>query len=403
MMKKLTFLLAFVFAVSALFAQNVKTSRMDAQLRTEQYLFGTNDTKGMHYRLVARVADDEFERIDFSYDAQGRVNAVATTCVTDDPVVDSIVYDENNRVIQINGWQYLNSTTWKKVYILNYTYDADGHMTKRTNFNSLGTETFTQGGVFDYLYNENGDIYYSEGYLGDYQALYETAEYFYDAQHRLVRQEVLQGYITVDSSILYTYDYDAAGRLASKVLYYYENYAWDLFETETFIYDEAGNCIDHSTLDENNDYKDRRIYVYDQSVPSSDVYMPYYIPELDFPEAFKDGSKRNSEEWWSLDDNHVLQYICAFDYVYDNIPASIEEVAASELTVYPNPAENVVTVELAQNAVVSILNTEGRLCQRSVLPQGVQTLSLAAVAPGIYFMDVRYADGSIARTKVIKK
>ena len=399
-MRKITLLFVLTFVVFALSAQTDRTFATHNPIRSEQYLFGE---KSPSYRLVSRQSTDDFEQINFYYDGRGRIEAIQTLCTTDDPVIDSIVYNENNQVIQINGWQNIQSAQWKHVYIVNFEYDAQGRRIRRTNFNSLGTETMTQGGVFDYSYNAAGNLIAHEGYLGNYQTLYETAEYEYDAQNRLIRKYTMQGYGTVDSSILDTYTYNEAGLLAESRLYYYGAPGWDLFEVEQFEYDAQGNCTDHSTMDEYGDYKDRRFYHYNLNVPSQNVVMPYYVPELTFPEAFNDANQRTLEEWWTIDDESVLQYVCDFEYVYDNIPESIQDATATELTVYPNPASDVLNVEMAQNATLFIFNAEGRLLQSSTMSEGAHSLNVGAFAPGVYFMNVRYQDGSMARSKFVKE
>lgn len=399
-MKKITLLFILAFVASSLCAQINRTIATQNPTCAEQFLFGE---KGPSYRLLSRESNDNFEQINFHYDAQGRIVAVESLCVEDDPLIDSIVYNENNQVIQINGWQNLHSAQWIHAYIVNYEYDQNGRMIHRTNFNSLGTETMTQGGVYDYSYNADGNIVAHEGYMGDYDVVFESATYFYDEQKRLVRQEILNGYGYLDSSLLNTYTYNDAGLLATHTSYYFADPGWDLDNVDTYEYDEHGNCIEHSLANAYGDYVDRRFYHYNTNVSSQNVVMPYFIPELDYPEAFNDANQRLIEEWWTVDDNQVLQYVCDFDYVYDNLPDAIQDVEATELSVYPVPASNVLNVELTQAATVFVYNAEGRLLQSSVLNEGAQSLNVSGFASGVYFMNVRYNDGSMARSKFVKE
>lgn len=402
-MKRNLLLLVLVASVISVFAQSNRTISTDRTLMkntiaTERLAFAPNTAS--HY-LVGRLSDDNYELKSFFYDSEGRIICVVDS-VGSEKVRDSIFYDNSGNVVGIRGYQWLNNT-WKAVYRLEYEYDQDNNMIHRKNYNSMGTDNFVQGGVYDYIY-QDGHIVSHILYLGDYSTLFEECTYIYDSQNRLSLETYMQSSFTsMDSSYKYTYEYNGSGKLAYKTYYVYDEPLWSLYEREEFIYDAAGNCIDHSVRNSGNDYIDRRLYTYDQSVSSSEVSMPYYIPELGYPETFEDPNMRTIERWYSLDDNQVLQFICDYYYIY-TVWNGIEEVEVEATSVYPNPVENVLNIQVDEKAISAVLyDMQGRMLQSSACNAGVNYLDMSYLPAGVYFVKLNFTDGKSSVQKVVKK
>lgn len=401
-MKKNLLLVLAICCATIAFAQTSRTINTDRtimkkQILAEQYVFAPQSFT--HY-LTARISDDRFEKKSFSYDSQSRIICVFDSAGTE-KVRDSIYYDANNNVTRVSGHQFLNGV-WKNVYIVDYEYDANNNMIHRKNYNSMGTETFTQGGVYDYNY-QNGHIVSHSGYMGDYEFLFETCDYKYDAQNRLASETYCQGFGTVDSSMKLVYEYGANGKVADVKCYYYDEYGWYYNDKDIYLYDAAGNCIEHSRLDAGDDYTDRKLYTYDLSVSSENIAMPYYIPELGLPEGFSDANMRTLESWHTLDAEHILQFVCNYNYVYST-GLSVEEMTNANLSVYPNPVQDVLTIKLDADAVVaSVFDIQGRILQTTTCMAGVNYLDMSDYTAGVYFVKVTLKDGKTAVQKVVKK
>jgi len=404
-MKKLSLFLCIFCSVMMLSAQsrvsdlNVQTVMNHRVLNLEHSLVGQ---KGAQFYLVARASSDFFERKSFFYDYREHVVAVKDS-VGSEQIIDSIFYDEHNNVIQIRSYQLLNGV-WKYVAYINYGYDTENHLVERVNYNSFGTDNFEQGGVYDYNYS-NGHLVSHEGYFGDHQTIFETCDYVYDAQGLLSGEYYLQGYGSLDSSMKVLYTYDAQGRPAINYTYVYDNGDWFLQETEEFVYDEAGNCIDHSLRDANGDYTERHLYEYDLSISASVVHMPYYIPEMNDPEAFYDANLRAIEHWYVLNDNYVLQYICDYRYEYDANPLSVDDFLVPELSLYPNPASDMLTVHCSQFTALTaeIYDIYGKLLKTVALNGSVSTISVSELPAGIYLLKMNDANGRRACQKFVKQ
>ena len=76
------------------------------------------------------------------------------------------------------------------------------------------------------------------------------------------------------------------------------------------------------------------------------------------------------------------------------------EKGTEDCTVYPNPAHNLITVEVMQSSVVKILNYSGKVFQEEKVKAGATGLSLD-LNPGLYIVQVTGSDNSINTSKLI--
>ncbi len=268
----------------AVYAQNRNYYPSDGYLRSRSTAekVVASQSKDATYHLTARLSSDDYEVKRFFYDDQDRVVRITDSSGTDQ-YIDTIFYNDQGLVSGFSGKQLLNGV-WKEVYRVYYAYDEKGNLIQRTNFNSMGTETFTQGGVYDYYFDDQNRPTGHVLYLGDYQYLCESAQYYYDDNGYRVLDVTMSGYVTLDSSSKTYYEYDMNGRLTTQNIYLYNGTGWEQNNTHLYEYDYAGNCLDHSIKNNLGQYVNRRLYEYN-AVGSSVVNMPYKLPELYLTEA----------------------------------------------------------------------------------------------------------------------
>lgn len=404
-----TFCLCVLFSFTVLAQKSTYPSSTDVLTKHQhemgKALFSAKGTST--YKLTNRNSDDMFEQKEFAYGPEGRVVAVYDdNYIYGDKVIDSIFYNNQGLVTEVRGFQFLNNV-WKYVYYLLYSYDNDGNMTQRINFNSGGASTFEQGGVYDYVYSQ-GHIVSHTCYLGDHTTLIESCSYHYNSQNQLIEEKYLQGYGSLDSSYKYVYTYDANGRVESKKMYYYDSPSWSLNETEVFVYDSYGNCTDHSIKDATGQYIERRLYEYNTDYSSEDISMPYYIPELGYPEAFDDANMRTIEHWYAMDDNFVLQYICDYLYYYNGQFLSINgNEVSSNITVYPNPIDDVVSINISDEfgniSHAKMYDVQGKQCGSFNLTCGTNQLNMTGFESGLYILKIQFTNGKVLTNKIVKK
>jgi hypothetical protein len=89
-------------------------------------------------------------------------------------------------------------------------------------------------------------------------------------------------------------------------------------------------------------------------------------------------------------------------YAIDNLALGIEEATLQNVSLYPNPAKEKVTIANGSNAAVSyeLITIDGQLIQSGTIGVGTTDLSLDAIAEGIYFVRLGSTD---LRKLIIKK
>ena len=87
-------------------------------------------------------------------------------------------------------------------------------------------------------------------------------------------------------------------------------------------------------------------------------------------------------------------------------PSAVGEAASLRVAVFPNPAEEMVQVQLADaNGAwcCSLCDLQGRLLQRQVSEGSSQILDMSAYAPGCYFLQVTDGNRATAVVKIVKR
>ena len=82
--------------------------------------------------------------------------------------------------------------------------------------------------------------------------------------------------------------------------------------------------------------------------------------------------------------------------------ASVNENSAMAIDFYPNPANNQVSFTLESDAEVSIFDVMGRKVNEMNVAAGQAQLNVSQLENGVYFVTVRYANGSTAVSKFVK-
>lgn len=81
---------------------------------------------------------------------------------------------------------------------------------------------------------------------------------------------------------------------------------------------------------------------------------------------------------------------------------SVKEQAATAVTVYPNPAQDVVSFVLESDAQVSVYDVTGRVVIDMNMTAGESSCQIGGLENGVYFLNVRYADGKTEVARFVK-
>ena len=81
---------------------------------------------------------------------------------------------------------------------------------------------------------------------------------------------------------------------------------------------------------------------------------------------------------------------------------AVNEFEMSAISLYPNPASEQVSFMLEDNAEVSIFDMTGRMVSTTNCEAGQAQINVSEMVNGVYFVNVRYANGGTAITKFVK-
>ena len=294
-----------------------------------------------NYKMSSYNSDDNYINCTYSYDASHRLVSVYEIVPAEYELIDSVRYNEYNQMVRIDGYQLLGNT-WKHVYYLEYTYNNQGLLASRSNYNNFDG-VFEIGGTYEYFYNSNGQIVSTELTMGD--MLYQVVEYEYE--NGLLATETWSYSNPFSSSDVFEpaermdYSYNNDGNLILLTYNTFDGYSWEVYGTRTYTYNEDGNCTEVHAYDANENETERSIFTFDNRL-LEETLMPW-TPEITRPETYTNKNIYRLEEYWALDANFTLQYVCDYEYNYVDIDAvGLADVKESPLNITPNPTKDVI-------------------------------------------------------------
>lgn len=394
MKKILSFVLCCVIGISAFAQQDLSQryshkGKFDKQLnfRPAEKMAKSAD---YNYRLASYNTDDLYITCEYHYDAYRRLVAVQELVPSEYELIDSIRYNEQNQLVRLDGYQKMGAS-WTNVYFIEYTYNAQGLIASRSNYNNFGG-IFELGGTYDYTYNEAGQIIHTELTMGD--MVYQTVDYEYEngllATETWSYSNPFSQSGDFEPAERMSYTYNNSGNLT---LITYETYDgisdWGLYGTRTYTYNEVGNCTEMHAYDADENETERSIFTYDNRL-LEETLMPW-TPEMTRPETFNNKNIYTLEEYWALDVDFVLQYVCDYEYNYVGIDEGVglADVEQLPLTITPNPTENIIVLSgLAEGThQMEIVDMAGRIVMSDNVSNSKQ-IDLSELQKGCYLVKV---------------
>ena len=129
--------------------------------------------------------------------------------------------------------------------------------------------------------------------------------------------------------------------------------------------------------------------------------MPW-TPETTRPKTYTNANVYDIEQWYSVDVDHHLQYVCDYIYNYTENTNRICDIASSPLGVAPNPANNVVTIYglLDIPSKVRIIDGLGREAMTATLSSASNQVNVSSLPSGCYTLLVDQ-QGAVRATRLI--
>lgn len=406
MKKVLSFVLCCVVFASA-FAQHAFTKNevikselvKKLNLRPAEKMAMSNS---YNYAMSSYNTDDYYITCTYTYDAQHRLISVYEDVPSEYKLKDSIRYNEQNQLVRLDGYQFLYGQ-WKNVYYIEYTYNNQGLIASRSNYNNFDG-VFELGGIYEYFYNPQGQLISTDLTMSD--MLLQMVEYEYS--NGLLTTETWSyaddpfssnSTFTANERMDYTY---TNGKLSLITYNTFDGFEWGVYGTRNYTYDAAGNCTEMHAFDGNGNETERSLYTFDNRL-LSETLMPW-TPEMTRPETFTNKNLYTLEEYWALDANFVLQYVCDYEYNYVDIDAvGLADVEQLPLTIAPNPTESLITLSGLKEGVhqMEIIDMAGRVVMTDNVTNSKQ-INLSSLQKGCYLVKVMN-NNAVYTSKVIVK
>lgn len=382
----------FPFIVTAflvLTAQARPADHRNSQARLINQIEQMAAKSDYHFKMSAYYSTDAIEHITFGYDDHLRLVAVNVDMPFEPsmgycPYIDSVFYNEQGQLSKVVCWQIMDTGSFIANYV-EYTYDADGNLSSRTNYNR-GSSHYELGGIYHYFYNDNHQIVKSE--LTMMNTLYQRVLYNYDSNNRLA-EELWYDYdyylgLILDYKVAYQYGND--GKLLCEIDSVYDYDFWYFAGQRSYTYSD-GNMVQYSSYDDYMFEVERRVYSYDPLQTAAETILPWH-PEIDRPFRYDNTNVYTFEEQWVLDAEYTLQHYCDYVYLYDEATQGIASVDANPIKAYPSPATEWLRIDGLPQAPqqVEVLDLMGRVAISQPLSATHNKLNVSSLHPGLYLL-----------------
>lgn len=359
--------------------------------------FAQRNCNDFTHRISSIVSDDQLEMKEYSYNSNDQIVSVhENNQVSFWEYIDSLYYDSDDNIIRINTYQFIKDN-WLWVNYIEYTYNEMGQRITRKNYNDFGWG-FELGGTFYYSYDENGNQIHWELEFGT--GIYQICDRTFNENNQIVQEigksDNFTG--TFENSWKIDFSYDEQHFLSEKQSYYWQG-SWILEKTETFEYDESGNCVLAQAY-KNNAIVEKKIYNYDMTVLADNVIY-YENPEMNWPVLPTMNNMITQMDYYTVDENNVLQHYCDYIFSYDEITSVNESFA--DFGIYPNPAKDNLTVESDEADFMEIYNVLGSKVFSSDMKGGNIRVNLSDFSEGVYFVRLYKGDSFLVKKVLVNK
>ena len=378
-MKKITFIF-FIGLSSFLYSQN------KLEYSVEQY-FNGNDwidstIKYYTYDVNGNLLSEESKIVDTEGNLSNN-NKINYT------------YNTNNNVTE-KFYQEWNGTSYENDYRTVYTYNTNNNLTSIVDYEY---ESNIWNQVYEVTLNYENNILTSftstETYEGEDEI--EKGELTYNNNGNLessTASELIDNMFVNSNRNFFTYN--SNNQLTISQGQDYSNNTWVDSYSSTYNYDTNGNLTSYTDTytDDSETYTYTTNYTFNTDYLMSDYYHPFKDKTgVDF--LFNPSSYINRLESESYDNYRAL-------YFYEGTyTASTKDFKISNITAYPVPANDVITVSL-NNAIlnfIKIYNLQGK----EVLTTKNTEINIQNLAKGIYLLKATGDTGAVFTTKIVKK
>lgn len=273
-----------------------------------------------------------------------------------------------------------------------FTYDNLNRVTTRKNYNLDifgGTDNFILGGVYTYEYDADGRMSKSMLYWDEEKTrLFEKVTYEYDVDGRLInktRESDQFGQFVADDK--QEYEYDSEGRLV-KVSGYTLDYSTGqlvVYNYITYDYDDNGNMIEMTAMIADETVTEKHEYKYDTTAKASETIYPTNPDDKNMLYTCSENIVTEDVIYMRDIKAGKLIYVDTEKWIYgDNSFAAINNVTSeSVMSIISLSSDMVVLSNVKQGAGIRVYNEAGCIVNSSRYDNGID---ISQLAKGVYMI-----------------
>jgi len=325
-------------------------------------------------------------------------------------------YDENHNLML--EYYQLWISVWRNYQKSIYTYDTNNNLETRVTYNVDGSFNWKLNNMYTYTYDTNGRLaseldqsYYNNQWSNTWRNVYTYDEI--GLPNKFIRQDwIMEDWIDIEVT---TYSYNANNlleyelfekwngvELGSQRQYFYEYYesnriksiimqdwhlGWVNKLKEIFLYDENGNVVRRTGLEWINEG---------------------WVNTLTVSSLYDQNNFLIEQVYKMCGDGVNLSWADSIYYYFHTVVGieSLPKIGRS-LSIYPNPSNNNITIELDDNHKSSakitmiLYNLNGQLTTQCQITEQQTVIDVSQLAPGIYFVKI-LSDNGVNVGKFVK-
>lgn len=391
-----TILFAAIFGcMTPIMAQNnVYTERLDSIVSQYEKITFTYDE--LNCTNIVYYSNEgyewmPFEYLEYTYDELGRV---ATFISTRGTQKEEYTYNDQNQLIEtIISTRLSEEDPWELDERYLFEYDDDGNITLEYGFLAIDDNwsDFTKR-VYE---NEDGLLRTMTYYLYVYAegwTPWDLYNYSYDENGRCVEMiSSLWDEEQWHENDKYEYEYDDEGnRIRETVSDHYMNNEWVYSSKREFEYDINSNCTVVNSYNYYNGWNSSgyKYFSYDLSVPVEETTGIMIVWDKELSIHNKVTSWQESTGSLLIENN---LYYSGYLSVYEN--------DAPLLSIWPNPASEVLNLSAEGISQVEIYSLSGKLMISTTT--ACQTINVSSLPAGCYLLKAVLRDGTVATKRVV--